>query len=223
MTEEQEARRLLTEYGVKLAQCGLVQGTWGNLSVRLDDRYMLTTPSGIDYGRLTPEDMVKVEILTLRHEGGRKPTSEKGIHSAVYRRRPEFEAVIHTHSLYCSIFAAAHKDMPVEEKNLRLIFGDKVKLAAYGLPGSELLMENTLKALENNVGCIMANHGMLACGRDIEEAFEICRKMEECGRRYIAARFTEDDTSAEDGNDTQSFIRKPGAEKADGRGDVQEP
>ena len=65
---EQTLREQLVEYGIKLVESGLVQGTWGNISVRLDDKYMLTTPSGLDYTRLTAEDMVKVDIQTLKHQ-----------------------------------------------------------------------------------------------------------------------------------------------------------
>lgn len=70
---------------------------------------MITTPSGLDYTRLTPADMVKVNINTLEYMGAQKPTSEKGIHASVYRMRKEVGAVIHTHSKYCAIFAAAGK------------------------------------------------------------------------------------------------------------------
>ena len=72
---------------------------------------------------------------------------------------------------------------------MQALFGSEVKLAAYGFPGSETLMKNTLRALENNIGCIMANHGMLVCGRDIREAFANCRYLEECARQYIEKRF----------------------------------
>ena len=65
MNQEQKLREALVCYGVKLVEEGLVQGTWGNISVRLDDRHMLVTPSGLDYLRLTPADMVKVNIETL--------------------------------------------------------------------------------------------------------------------------------------------------------------
>ena len=85
-------------------ETGLVQGTWGNLSIRLDDKYMLVTPSGLDYTRLTPADMVKVNISTLAYEGSLKPTSEKGLHAEVYKQRPDAGAVIHTHSKYCCVF-----------------------------------------------------------------------------------------------------------------------
>ena len=179
---ERKLREKLCEYGKKLVETGLVQGTWGNLSVRLDDKYMLVTPSGLDYTRLTPADMVKVNIETLEYEGSLKPTSEKGLHAEVYKQRPDSGAVIHTHSKYCCVFAAAEKDLPIEDAEMQKIFGKQVKLAEYALPGTKKLMTNTVKALGHNFGCIMSHHGMAACGADIETAFDYCVKLEECGR-----------------------------------------
>ena len=186
---ESRLRQMLVDYGNRLVACGLVQGTWGNISVRLDDRYMLATPSGLDYSRLTPEDMVKVDIETLKYEGDLKPTSEKGLHAAVYQRRPEISAVIHTHAKYCCVFAAANQDMPIEDREGQKIFGTSVKLAEYGLPGSKALMKHTANALGDNFGCIMANHGMLACGSDLETAFTNCQMLEQCAETYINRRF----------------------------------
>lgn len=181
---EEQLREMLVAYGRRLVESGLVQGTWGNISVRLDERYMLTTPSGLDYMRLTPGDMVKVEISTLEYEGEIRPTSEKGLHAAIYQGRSDVGAVIHTHAKYCSVFAAARKDMPVLD-DFRSIFGDVIRLAPYALAGSKALMKNTAAALGDNFGAIMASHGMVACGRDLEEAFENCVRMEENGRRQL--------------------------------------
>lgn len=182
-------RLKLVEYGKKLVSCGLVQGTWGNISVRLDDDYMLATPSGLDYTRLTPADMVKVCINSLEYEGALKPTSEKGLHAAIYSGRPDVGAVIHTHSKYCSIFAAAQKEMPITSEEAQKTFGNSLPLASYGLPGTKKLMKNTAYAIGQNFGCIMANHGMAACGSNLETAFENCCVLEELGMQYIDSRF----------------------------------
>ncbi|MBQ6900727.1 MAG: class II aldolase/adducin family protein [Firmicutes bacterium] len=184
-TQEQILREKLVEYGKKLVKSGLVQGTWGNLSVRLDKDYMLVTPSGLDYMRLTPADMVKVNINTLEYEGNLKPTSEKGLHAEVYKRRNDVGSVIHTHSKYCCVFAAAEQPMPVEDKEMQKLFGTEIPLAEYGLPGSKKLMANTVDALGDKAGCIMSHHGMMACGSDLEDAYRNCADMEECGKKYL--------------------------------------
>ncbi|MDD6043457.1 MAG: class II aldolase/adducin family protein [Eubacteriaceae bacterium] len=175
--EEAKLRQSLVDFGNKLVETGLVQGTWGNLSVRLDDRYMLVTPSGLDYARLTAGDIVKVEIETLEYEGNLKPTSEKGIHASIYKLRDDVGAVIHTHSKYCSVFAAARKDLEIQG-SAEETFGKLVKCADYALPGTKSLKKNTAKAFGQSMGCIMANHGMVCGGRDIQEAFDNCRMLE---------------------------------------------
>ncbi|MGC2871838.1 aldehyde dehydrogenase family protein [Ihubacter sp. mB4P-1] len=182
---EQELRLQLVEYGNKLVESGLVQGTWGNLSVRLDDQYMLVTPSGLDYSRLSAEDMVKVHIETLTYEGSLKPTSEKNLHSAIYHTRPEVSAVIHTHSRFCSVFAAARKPVPVKDLKMQEVFGDEIPIAEYALPGTELLRDHTVAALGQGAGCLMAAHGMICCGGSMEEAFTRCLQMEACCQRFL--------------------------------------
>lgn len=182
---EYTLRKRLVEYGRKLVSCGLVQGTWGNLSVRLDNDHMLVTPSGIDYMLLSEGDMVKVNIHTLEYDGPLKPTSEKGLHAAVYRNRPEINGVIHTHSKYCSVYAAAHMDLPVPSDMDAGDFSNPVKLATYALPGTKALIKNTAAAIGDNYGAIMSNHGMIACGNSLPRAFENCVRLEDFAKASL--------------------------------------
>lgn len=187
---EQELRKILYDSGVKLLDNNLVQGTWGNSSVRIDDKYMFATPSGLDYKSLKPEDMAKVDLETLEWTGRLKPTSERGIHAAVYRTRPDIGAVIHTHPTYGSIFAAARQTLPADDETAA-IFGGDVRVAAYGLPGTKKLREGTLKAMEGRNACFMANHGVLCCGKDMDEAFETAYRLEKACREFIEKRVLE--------------------------------
>lgn len=181
-------REELVRYGRKILGTGLVRGTWGNLSARLDERYMLVTPSGMDYSRITGEHIVKVEIETLKYEGPFRPTSESPLHSAIYKARSDAGAVIHTHSDFCTAFAVARKALKITNPELAAILGDVVDIGGPGLPGSEELTENTTGALGSNAGCIMANHGMLACGADLDQAFRRCLAMEEAAREALGER-----------------------------------
>ena len=176
-TREETLRAQLVNYGKQLVASGLVQGTWGNLSARLDDTYMLVTPSGLDYARLTPVDMVKVNIRTLEYEGGLKPTSEKSLHAAIYQNRPDIGGIIHTHSKYCCVYAAARRDLPIPADR-QTAFQSPIKLAPYAPPGSKALTKNTAAAVGDNYGAIMAGHGMIACGRDLTAAFQNCKQLE---------------------------------------------
>jgi L-fuculose-phosphate aldolase len=185
---EKQAGEQLAEYGRRLLEDGLVQGTWGNLSIRLDQDYMLCTPSGIDYERLGPEDMVKVKISDLSYEGEQKPTSEKRLHAGIYTSRSDARAVIHTHSKNCSVFAAAEMPLQVEPKECRERIGELIRVAKYGRPGTRKLCKRTLAALGNSPGVLMAHHGMICCGSDLEEAYEICQQIEKAAKAAIDAR-----------------------------------
>jgi len=176
-TREETLRAQLVDYGKQLVASGLVQGTWGNLSARRDDTYMLVTPSGLDYARLTPADMVKVNMRTLEYEGGLKPTSEKSLHAAIYQNRPDIGGIIHTHSKYCCVYAAARRDLPIPADR-QTAFQSPIKLAPYAPPGSKALTKNTTAAVGDNYGAIMAGHGMIACGRDLTAAFQNCKQLE---------------------------------------------
>ena len=176
-TREETLRAQLVDYGKQLVASGLVQGTWGNLSARLDDTYMLVTPSGLDYARLTPADMVKVNMRTLEYEGDLKPTSEKSLHAAIYQNRPDIGGIIHTHSKYCCVYAAARRDLPIPTDR-QTAFQSPIKLAPYAPPGSKTLTKNTAAAVGDNYGAIMAGHGMIACGKDLTAAFQNCEQLE---------------------------------------------
>ena len=178
--EETALRQSLADWGNRLVEKGLVQGTWGNLSLRLSEEEMLVTPSGIDYERITAKDIMKVKLSSLEYEenGSLKPTSEKNLHAAIYLSRKDVNAIVHTHSSFCSVYAAAEKDMPFE--------GGLIRLAPYGIPGSKKLAENTAKALGEGIGAIMSHHGMVACGGSLEEAFENACRLEESAEEQLS-------------------------------------
>lgn len=182
---EAEIRQAVKDAGVKLLENNLVQGTWGNISIRIDDKKMVVTPSGMDYIRMRPEDTVVVDIETLEYTSDVKPTSEKKIHAAIYRDRPEIGAVIHSHPLWSSAVAAARIEMPVKDERHRKLIGESVRPGAYGLPGTKKLTAGAVEAIKGRNACFLANHGIVVCAPTIEEAFEVCRAMEECSRDFI--------------------------------------
>jgi L-fuculose-phosphate aldolase len=182
---EEKLREELLACANKLVKKGLIYGTWGNLSVRLDNKYMLITPSGMDYTRLTPSDMVKVSIDTLKYDKGQNvPSSEEDLHSVIYTKRSDVGAILHTHSKFCCVFAAACKDMPVVEDYVEDL-GQVIKVSERGIAGTKDLAEKTMKALGDRKGAIIANHGMVACGKDLDDAFENCLKLEENAKKYL--------------------------------------
>ena len=146
---------------------------------------MIVTPSGMDYIRMRPEDTVVVDIETLEYDSPIKPTSEKKIHAAILRDRPEINAVIHSHPVWSSAVAAARKTMPSITPRMKELVGEDVRNGDYGLPSTKKLTEGAVKALKERNACFLANHGIFVCGKTMEEAFEIMREMEYCSKLYI--------------------------------------
>ena len=120
---------------------GLVAGTWGNISARIDDEYMVITPSGMDYDRLYPEQMVVVNLHTLEYEGNLKPSIAAVVHAAVYKDRPDVNGIMHTHSTYALTIATARKPIPPICDDQVQILGGDVRLADYCMPGTEDMAE----------------------------------------------------------------------------------
>lgn len=182
--EEKKIAQDIKDAGVRLLDENLVQGTWGNIAVRLDDKYMLATPSGIDYVMLKPEQMAKVDMETLEWTGTNKATSEKGIHAICLKNDDGITASIHTHPFYGCILAAMGKAMPVPEK-YRDVLGDEIPCAKAALPGTSGLVKNVAAAIGNAPACFMAHHGVIVRGKDLEDAFNVCRALEDACRDYL--------------------------------------
>lgn len=188
---EKELRQMVKDAGVRMLEENLVQGTWGNISIRLDEKHALVTPSGLDYVVMTPDDLPVVDIETLEWTGFRKPTSERKIHAAILRARPEINVVLHSHPTWGATFASTHLSLPAfNDKMKKYLLGD-VRCAKYGLAGTKKLTKNTVAAMEGRNACFLANHGVFVCGKTLEDAFEACRALEEGCKTYIEQKTVE--------------------------------
>lgn len=186
---ELEARIAVCDSGKKLLKEGLVSRTWGNVSIRLNDTDMIITPSGRPYEELNPEDMVRVNYRTEKYEGTVKPSSEYKLHTGIYMTRKNINAVIHTHQMNASTVAAAHREIPPILDDQAQILGPSVRVAPYALPNTRKIVKVTLKALEGRYAALMANHGAVCIGRDIDEVFVCCQVLEKCAKAFIEAEF----------------------------------
>ena len=192
MEKSEELRRIrqqVIEGGLRLVKEGLVARTWGNISIRVDETHMLITPSGRSYEDLTPEDIVLVNYHTSRHEGTIKPSSEKELHCEIYRTRKKIHAVIHTHQMNASTVAAAHREVPPILDDMAQIIGPSVRVAEYALPSTKKITRKTVSALKGRNAALMANHGAVCVGRDLEEAFVVCQVLEKACKAFIEAEF----------------------------------
>ena len=182
---EQKLREDIVAYGIKLVDEGLVQGTWGNIAVRLDETSMLCTPSGLAYHYLTPDDIVKVDLSTLDYGSQRKPTSEKRLHRDLFAARPDAGASIHTHAKRCGVFAASRKTLCCISGEMKELVGAEMRCAGHALPSTKKLSKVALGALGKNNGCLLMNHGVLCCGADLEQAYRACKASEQAAGEQL--------------------------------------
>jgi L-fuculose-phosphate aldolase len=183
------ARSVVCEAGKRLLREHLVSGTWGNISLRIDKEIMVITPSGKPYETLSPQDMVVVNYKTHVWEGENKPSSELKLHAAIYLERSDITAVIHTHQASASTVAAARREVPPILDDMAQIIGPSVRVADYALPNTKSIVRKTLRAMRGRNAALMANHGAVCIGRDMEEAFVVCQVLEKACRCFIEAEF----------------------------------
>lgn len=169
----------------RLMQSGLNRGTSGNASLRVNDGLLLT-PTGMDVEDMIASDMVFMNMAG-EWEGERKPTSEWMFHLDILKQRPEVGAVIHTHSMFATTLACLRKDVPPFHYMIAVAGGNDIRCAPYALFGSQALSASALKALEGRRACLLANHGMIALGEDIKQAFDVAVEVEALCEQYLRA------------------------------------
>ena len=184
-----ELRQAVADAGRRLLAEGLVIRTWGNVSVRAGPDQMLITPSGRAYEDMAPEDIVPVNFLTHVHEGPLKPSSEGKMHAEIYRTRPEIQAVIHTHQINASTVAAARREVPPILEDVVQLIGPTIRVADYCLPTTKKSVRLAVKALRGRMAALLANHGAVCVGRNLDEAFTVCLLLEKACKAFIEAEF----------------------------------
>lgn len=175
--EEFQLRNRIIDCGKDMSRSELVQGSWGNISLRLNTDTMLITPSGMDYFSIRTEDIVRMNIHDLKYGMQRKPSSEYRLHAALYRRYPECNAIIHTHSNGISAFAAAHAGFRISEPPMDQLIGD-MHCSEYRTPGTDELCDSIMEAIEGSHACIIANHGAIFYGNDLDVTLAIANAVE---------------------------------------------
>ena len=183
-------KREVIDAGIRMLSEGITIGTWGNVTVRDPETgYVYLSPSGMPYKTLVEDDIVVVRLDGSRVEGTRKSTIETEMHLAIYRARPECNAVIHTHPIYSTAFSAMGEDIPLLLDEAAQVLGDVVRTTAYALPGSQELADECVKALgEKSMACLLRSHGAVCLGKDLEQAFGNSTVLEATARVYSIIR-----------------------------------
>jgi L-fuculose-phosphate aldolase len=162
----------------------------GNVSVRCRrgprSGYLLT-PTGVPYDRLVPDDIAFVD--DGGHAVGRcEPSSEWRFHAAIYRARAELHAVVHTHSCHATALACQGLSIPAFHYMVAVAGGADIRCAEYATFGTQALADNVVLALEGRRACLLAHHGVIACGGSLESAFSLAVEVENLARTYAVVR-----------------------------------
>jgi L-fuculose-phosphate aldolase len=169
----------------RIVDGGLVAGASGNVSRRIrtpDGDLIAITASRVPYHRFTIDDVLVVDFDVEPVRGDGVPSSESLAHVAVYRARPDVNAVIHTHSVHASAFAVAGVPIPCILDEQVITLGGAVEVAEYGASASQKLADNAVKALGDRAAVLLRHHGALGVGVDLEEACAVVELVERIAR-----------------------------------------
>ena len=142
---------------------------------------------GIPYETMTEDDIVVINIEGKIIEGKHKPSSEWQMHTGIYKNLSNVNAIVHTHSPYATSFAVNHKDIPVVLIEMVPFIGGDIKVSRFELPGTEELGKSVIEKLKDRNACLMANHGVVAIGKNLKEAHIRALYVEDVAKIYSIA------------------------------------
>lgn len=167
----------------RMSELGLTPGTSGNVSVRTSHG-LLITPSAIPYSDLVPDDVVDIRSDGTIRPGQRTPSTEWQLHRDILASRTDCEAVVHTHSLFCTTIACLRRPIPAIHYMIALANSDEIPCAEYATFGSPELARNVVAALAEGRAALLANHGMVALGDSLASALKLAAEIETLAAQY---------------------------------------
>ena len=184
---DQKVRESIVRIGRLMFEKGWVAANDGNITVRLDDERIMATPSGVSKGMMRAEDMVICDLEGHKLAGKGACTSEMGMHLTIYQMRPDVRAVVHAHPPYATGFAVAGRALDHALLPEVILGLGSVPLAEYGLPGTPALSLGMLPHIPKYDAMLLANHGAVAYGEDLLQAFFRMDTVEHCARITLVA------------------------------------
>lgn len=181
----QEEREQVVEYGKKMIELGITVGTFGNVSMyNPKENLMAISPSGMDYFKTAPEDIVVLTPDGEKVDGDRKPSSEYDMHRIFYQKRPGINAVIHTHSVYATTLACMHQ--PIKPIHYIIGYaGDEVPCIPYVQFGTYELAQAAFDAMgPDRNACLLGNHGLLSVGGNLSYTLDVAQQIEFLAQLY---------------------------------------
>ena len=187
MMNKQQAARELVEIGKRLYAKGMVAANDGNISIRLDERQILITPSGVSKGFMKAEEMVRLdsEGRVLSRFG--QPSSEAYMHLEIYKNRTDINSICHAHPPYATAFAATGKTMRTDLLSEVAIALGEIPLVKFAVPGTPALAAALIPYLKEHVALLLANHGVVTLGESALQAYYRMETVEHAAKiQYLA-------------------------------------
>lgn len=181
MTQRQRDELVVTAR--RMSDLGLTPGMSGNVSVR-SPVGLLVTPSGMPYGEMVADDCVEMQLDGTVRPGQKTPTTEWQLHRDILGARPDVQAIVHTHSLFCTTLSMLRLDIPAVHYMVVLAGSDAIPCAEYATFGSAKLALNAVTALAGGSACLLANHGMVALGSSLPQALRLAAEVETLASQY---------------------------------------
>lgn len=181
---EKELRQEIVSVAQAIDRAGFCPSKSGNVSARFGDG-LLITPSGLPYAQTKPEDLIHLGLDGTVQSGSRKPSSEWPFHVAIYRARPDAQAIVHTHSPRATALSSTRRGIPAFHYMIALCGGADVRCADYATFGTPELAENAVKALDGRKAVLLANHGVIALGQTLAGAHAIVAEVENLAGQYL--------------------------------------
>jgi L-fuculose-phosphate aldolase len=183
---EQNLRIQIVSRARELEAAGLNRGSSGNISARCGDA-MLITPTAVPSRELEPAMLARMPLDAndARWEGSLPPSSEWRFHRDLLRARPDFKAVIHTHSPFATILSIARRPIPAVHYMMAAFGGSEIRCSDYACYGTQALSDAVLSAIEGMAGCLMGNHGMIVGGPDLARATWLAHELEALAHQYF--------------------------------------
>jgi L-fuculose-phosphate aldolase len=185
---EEQIRADIVEAGRRLYARAYIASNDGNISARLDDRRLITTPKSVSKGFMTPDMMVVVDYEGRKVSGERDPSTELPMHLEIYRNRPDVGAVVHAHPPLATGFAVA--GIPLTRAVLAEVITTlgSIPIAEYGTPSTSELPDAVRKYIKAHDGMLLANHGAVTCGPDVMSAYFKMETIEHFAKISLVAR-----------------------------------
>lgn len=178
-------RRQIVATCRRMNALGINQGTSGNVSARVRGG-LLITPSGVPYDAMTAEGVVALAPDGAVRGAG-KPSSEWRFHVDILAARPDAGAIVHTHSVHATALSCLRRDIPAFHYMVAAAGGDTIRCADYATFGTQALSDHALAALDGRRACLLANHGVIALGKDIDAALALAVEVETLAQQYLLA------------------------------------